>query len=82
MYYNENIKKLNIALCVIMVVCALLSTVNVIDGTMLSKMILVGLSLQQLTIAYNDYKMNKKHRMIFSLVIGIAVIIVFIKFYM
>ncbi len=81
MYYNEKVKQLNIALCVIIMVCAIASALNMVDSIYISKMILVGLVLQQLTIAYNDYKMNKKHRMIFSLVTSILVIIVFIKFY-
>lgn len=81
MYYNEKIKKLNVALCVIILGCALVSMLNIVESAYMSKMILVGLVLQQLTIAYNDYKMNKKHRMAISLITSVLVIIVFIKFY-
>lgn len=81
MYYNEKIKNLNVALCVIILGCALVSILNIVESVFISKMIFVGLILQQLTIAYNDYKMNKKHRMIISLITSILVMTVFIKFY-
>lgn len=49
MYYNDNLKQLNIGLCVIIFICAFLSMLKIIEGEFITKMILVGLSLQQIT---------------------------------
>ena len=56
MYYNENLKQLNIRLCVCIVICAFLAILKIVEGEFITKMILVGLILQQFTIAYNEYK--------------------------
>ncbi|MBC6003407.1 MAG: hypothetical protein E6902_08950 [Paeniclostridium sordellii] len=79
MYYNNNLKQLNIGLCVIIFICAFLSMLKIIAGEFITKMILVGLSLQQITLAYNEYKLKKTHRAVFSLFVAILIGIVFIK---
>lgn len=79
MYYNNNLKQLNIGLCVIIFICAFLSMLKIVEGEFITKMILVGLSLQQITLAYNEYKLNKTHRAVFSLFVAILIGIVFIK---
>ena len=81
MYYNENLKQLNIGLCVIIFICSFLSMLKIIEEEFTTKMILVGLSLQQLTLAYNEYKLKKTHRAIFSLFVAILIGIVFIKIF-
>ena len=79
MYYNNNLKQLNIGLCVIIFICAFLSMLKIVEGEFITKMILVGLSLQQITLAYNEYKLKKTHRAVFSLFVAILIGIVFIK---
>lgn len=79
MYYNDNLKQLNIGLCVIIFICAFLSMLKIVEGEFITKMILVGLSLQQITLAYNEYKLKKTHRAVFSLFVAILIGIVFIK---
>lgn len=81
MYYNENLKQLNIGLCVIIFICAFLSMLKIVEGDFITKMILVGLSLQQLTLAYNEYKLKKTHRAVFSLFVAILIGIVFMKMF-
>jgi hypothetical protein len=79
MYYNKNLKQFNIGLCIIIVICAFLSMLKIVEGEFITKMILVGLSLQQLTVAYNEYKLKKIHRAVFSLFLAILIGIVFMK---
>lgn len=79
MYYNDNLKQLNIGLCVIIFICAFLSMLKIIEGEFITKIILVGLSLQQITLAYNEYKLKKTHRAVFSLFVAILIGIAFIK---
>ncbi|GAA0863766.1 hypothetical protein [Paraclostridium tenue] len=81
MYYNENLKQLNIGLCVSIFICAFLSMLKIVEGDFITKMILVGLSLQQLTLAYNEYKLKKTHRAVFSLLVAILIGIVFMKMF-
>lgn len=81
MYYNDNLKQLNTGLYVIIFICAFLSMLKIVEEEFITKMILVGLSLQQLTLAYNEYKLKKTYRAVFSLFVAIFIGIVFIKMF-
>lgn len=81
MYYNDNLKQLNTGLCIIIFICAFLSMLKIVEEEFITKMILVGLSLQQLTLAYNEYKLKKIHRAVFSLFVAILIGIVFMKMF-
>ncbi|MEG2789919.1 MAG: hypothetical protein RR942_19125 [Romboutsia sp.] len=81
MYYNERLKQLNIGLCVCIVICAFLSALKIVEVAFITKMILVGLTLQQLTIAYNEYKLNRTHRAVISSIVALFIVFVFIKMF-
>ncbi|CEQ09910.1 Uncharacterised protein [[Clostridium] sordellii] len=81
MYHNENLKQLNIRLCVCIVICSFLAILKIVEGEFITKMILVGLILQQSTIAYNEYKLKRNHRAITSLIVALFIGFVFIKMF-
>lgn len=79
MYYNKTIRLLNIRLCIVTIILAILYILKVIEGVFITKMILVGLIFQQLTIAYNEYKLLKINRSTISLIVAGFVGYIFMK---
>ncbi|WP_373600841.1 hypothetical protein [Paraclostridium bifermentans] len=79
MYYNKTIRLLNIRLCIVTIILAILYILKVVEGVFITKMILVGLIFQQLTIAYNEYKLLKINRSTISLIVAGFVGYIFMK---
>lgn len=79
MYYNKTIRLLNIRLCIVTIILAVLYILKIVEGVFITKMILVGLIFQQLTIAYNEYKLQKINRAIISIIVAGFVGYIFMK---
>ncbi len=61
------------------IILAILYILKVVEGVFITKMILVGLIFQQLTIAYNEYKLLKINRSTISLIVAGFVGYIFMK---